>query len=298
MASLSIDKNTYNKAIVDALRSRSFDKFAAASDYYIRTKMYEEAFCKKILTPETITRAECQRSTTHELPCVIKDIAPDAEAVALTFRGEPDHAYVTGNRFEIGFYEISTLEYQKSEKELFTYEMPLTQLLEEVMIKSLAHKEDEGFMKQVDDCVKRTGKDIQVPTFDHKIDKDAIIELRKQLDGDRLETACMLMNVNTYLDLSRFDSDKVDQMSGKLLVDGYREKTILGVPVYVTMKNDIVKHNEVYAFCAPQYLGYFYVLDEPKFWVESKKNILHMQAWEEIGVGFGNSRGMAKLTII
>lgn len=297
MSNLTIDKNSWNKALVDAFRSRSFDKVAAASDYYIRTKMYEEAFSKKILPPQTITRAECQRSVHHELPVVIKDIAPEAEAVALTFRGEADQAYVKGERFEIGFYEIQSIEYVKSEKELFTYEMPLTQILEEVIIKSLAQKEDEGFMKQVDDCVARNNKHVKVPTSDHKIDRDAIIELRKQLDGDRLETACFLMNVNTYLDLSRFESDKVDQMAGKLLIEGYREKTILGVPIYVTMKNDIIKHNEVYAFCAPQYLGFSYILDEPQFWVESEKKMIHMQASEEIGIGFGNSKGMAKLTI-
>lgn len=297
ITNVGYDEKILNKAFIDAARNGDMRKCAAAGELYIRTRMREAPFSRKILPPIEVTKEDCQRSLHHDTLSIMKDIAPNAEAVSLTFRGQPDHEYITGKRFEIGFFKIKSKRYEKDEAELLAYEMPITQLIEEDVVKMMQKEEDKNFMDQVNDIVVHTGKNINITTSDHLIDKNSIIELRKQLDGDELETACMLMSKTTFLDLSRFNSDIVDNMAGDFLINGYKSGTLLGVPVYVTLKEDLVKHNEVYAFAAPEYLGYFYTLGQPKFWVKSEEDIFQFTGWELIGIGFGNIRGMAKLTI-
>ena len=112
-----------------------FSKVASEGQTYIRLRLREAPFSRKILPPQPITREECQRSLNHDTLVVMKDIAPEAEAVSLTFKGLPNHKYIQGDRFEIPFYQIASKIYEKSELELLAYEMPITQLLEEDIVK-------------------------------------------------------------------------------------------------------------------------------------------------------------------
>jgi hypothetical protein len=301
MSKLSYDVDTkyLNQMFTDSLAAGDRVKCAQAGELYIRLRMREAPFCRKILPPQAITKEDCQRSEEHDTLIVMKDIAPEAEAVSLTFRGRPNHKYVQGKRFSIGLYKISSLEYEKAEEELLAYEMPITALLEEDIVKMMQYEEDSNFIHQCEDIVTRTnGKDIQVATSTGKIDKEALISLTNLIDGDELETACFLMSKTTWNDWSGQGSEVFDVGAWDVAKYGYKEETILGRKCYVTLKEDLVPRNVVWAFCSPEYLGYYFTLDEAKFWVDSKADLIHFKGWEYVGCGIGNTRAMARLTIV
>lgn len=292
------DQVYLDQLFTSALRNRNMVKVADAGNLYVKLRMREYPFCRVILPPTPITQADCQRSLTNDTLSVIKDIAPEAEAVSLTFRGKPDHRYITGSRYEIGIHKISSLMYTKEEAELMAYEAPITTLIEEDIVKVMQKEEDAHFIQQCEDIVSRpNGKSIELKTASGKIDKSALTFLTNALDGDELETACFLMAKTTWNDWAAQGSEVFDIGAWDVAKNGYKEGTILGRKCVVTLKEDLVPNNVVWAFASPEYLGHMFTLGDAKFWVDSEAEQIFMKGWEYIGMGFGNTKAIAKLTI-
>lgn len=293
-----VDTKYLNQLFVEAARAKDTTKLAQAGELYIKLRIREAPFCRKILPPVPVTKEDCQRSVDHDTLTIVKDIAPEAEAVSLTFRGRPNQKYIRGKRFEIGLYKIASPMYTKTEAELLAYEMPITALLEEDIVKMMMKEEDKNFINQCEDIVSRPGgKAFNVTTASHKIDKQALNVLTNALDGDELETACFLMSKTTWNDWATQGNEVFDIGAWDVARFGYKETTILGRKCFVTLKEDLVPHNVVWAFTEPQYLGYMFTLDDAKFWVNSEAENIFFKGWEYVGLGFGNTRAMAKLTI-
>lgn len=293
-----VDTKYLNQLFMDAARAKDTTKLAQAGELYIKLRMREAPFCRKILPPVPVTKEDCQRSVDHDTLTIVKDIAPEAEAVSLTFRGRPNNKYIRGKRFEIGLYKIASPMYTKTEAELLAYEMPITALIEEDIVKMMMKEEDKNFIMQCEDIVNRPGgKSFSVATASHKIDKQALNVLTNSLDGDELETSCFLMSKTTWNDWATQGNEVFDTGAWDVARFGYKETTILGRKCFVTLKEDLVPHNVVWAFAAPEYLGYMFTLDDAKFWVNSEAENIYLKGWEYVGLGFGNVRAMAKLTI-
>ena len=293
-----VDTKYLNQLFTAAVKERDHEKLAQAGELYIRLRIREAPFNRKILPPVPVTKEDCQRSLTHDTLVIIKDIAPEAEAVSLTFRGRPNQKYIKGNRFEIGFYKISSPMYTKTEAELLAYEMPITTLMEEDIVKMIMKEEDRNFMLQCRDIVSRPGgKSITVPTATHKIDKQSLTALFNLLDGDELEAATVLMSKTTWNDWASQGHEVFDIGAWDVARFGYKEGTILGRKCIVTLKEDLIPHNEVWCFTAPEYLGFAFILEDAKFWVDSRAEEIFYKGWEYFGSGIGNVRGVALLTI-
>lgn len=293
-----VDTKYLNQLFIDAARAKDNVKLAQAGELYIKLRIREAPFCRKILPPVPVTEADCQRALDHDTLTIVKDIAPEAEAVALTFRGRPNQQYIKGKRFEIGLFKISSPMYTKTEAELLAYEMPITSLIEEDIVKMMMKVEDTNFINQCEDIVSKPGgKKFNVTTASHKIDKEALTVLTNSLDGDELETACFLMSKTTWNDWATQGNEVFDIGAWDVARYGYKEGTLLGRKCFVTLKEDLVPHNVIWAFTDPQYLGYMFTLGDAKFWVNSEAENIFMKGWEYLGIGFGNTRAMAKLTI-
>ena len=59
----------------------------------------------------------------------IVEIEPQSRAMSMSFRGQPKAKYYTGDRFEVGFYEVGSLRYEHTTQELMAYTMPITQII-------------------------------------------------------------------------------------------------------------------------------------------------------------------------
>lgn len=293
-----VDTKYLNQLFSEAVRAKDTTKLAQAGELYLKLRIREAPFSRKILPPVPVTKEDCQRSLSHDTLVIIKDIAPYAEAVSLTFRGRPNQKYIKGQRFEIGFYKISSPMYTKTEAELLAYEMPITALLEEDIVKMMMKEEDTNFIAQCRDIVARPGgKDLAVTTASHKIDKQALNVLFNSLDGDELECGSLLMSKTTWNDWATQGHEVFDVGAWDVAKFGYKEETLVGRKCYVTLKEDLVPHNEIWAFTSPEYLGFAFTLEDAKFWVNSEAENIYFKGWEYLGLGIGNTRAVARLTI-
>jgi len=289
--------STINALFGEALNDPSeITKLAEAGGAFIRQKLRELSFLRKILPPVMVTKQDTQRSTLHDGLTKIVDIEPDSKALPITWRGEPDARYVSGPRYEIGFFTISSELFQKTEQELLSYESPITKIIEENSVKDIQEIEDSKFIEHADAALTISGNTSTVS--DTTVTRNSLAQLVKLIVANRLKLDLLLMTQEDFADVLAFDATDVgDRIASEITVDGYKYNTLLGYKIVTTIKNDIILPGRIYGFAAPQFLGNFFILNQTKFWINKRANLVEWRSWEDIAVGIANVNGVARITL-
>ena len=307
------------------------EKIAEYGGVYIRDRLREVSFARKIVPPEQVTRADCQRSVNHDTLVKIVDIEPESRAMPLTFRGQPTARFIRAPRYEIPFFTISSEKFEKTEQELLAYEMPITKVIEDNSVKDIQEIEDLEFLNHVDACIEalynetwgvvafnRTNVNAGAVTGISKvkgtlalvagpgaddftvrpIQRPDIVELRKLLSSNRLRAEVMLMAEPDFEDVLQWTvEDLGDKIQSETTTDGYKYNLLLGLKFVRTIKTDILTPGNVYIFTSPEFFGKFYILNNTKFYIDKRANLITWQSWEDIGMGFGNISSVRKLEL-
>lgn len=296
----NVDTSMLNELFVQKLGSNEgLEKVAQAGSSFVRQKIREVSFARKILPPEYVTKADLQRSIQHDGLVKIVDKEPDSKAMVVNFRGEADYNYIEGDRFEIPFHMVSSEDFQKTEEELLAYEMPLTDVIERNSVLDIQKVEDENFLKQIDAAITDSGNAV-TGSYDgttSEIPKAKIMELFNQLDANELKAEIMLMDTEMFNRLIVYNSETFGHGAvSEIVTNGYTYPTLFGRKLIVSNKNDLLK-DKIYTFTSPDYLGRFCVLNDIKFWIDKRKNIITFSSWESIGIGIGNTKSAARLDL-
>ena len=297
---MEFSADTINELFLQKLDSKEgLDKVAQTGSAFIRQKLREVSFARKVINPVYVTQADLQRSVNHDGLVKIVDIEPDSKASVVNFRGKPDTDYIAGERYEIPFFAVSSDDFQKTEEELLAYEMPLTEVIEKNSVKDIQAAEDQAFIDKCDAILGTNGQAISESLdSDLSIKKSSFVKLFDVLDGQKLKTDTLLMNSKTYNKLLLYLATTAgDTFGTEVLVNGYTYSTLFGKKLVVTNKTDIVGDNKVYAFTAQEYFGNFFILNDTKFWIQKQKNIVSWAAYETIGMGIGNVNAVARLDL-
>jgi len=116
------------------------------------------------------------------------------------------------------------------------------------------------------------------------------------LDGNELKADVILMNSKTFNKLLLPNATSVgDPVASETVINGYTYASIFGRKVVVTNKVSLVG-DVIYAFAPQEYFGNFYILNDLKFWVDKKRNIITWGCYETIGAGIGNTKSVVKIT--
>jgi len=304
------------------------EKIAEYGGSYIRDRLREVSFARKILPPEQVTRADCQRSVNHDTLVKIVDVEPRSRAMSITFRGQPTARFIRGPKAEIAFFTISSEVFQKTEQELLAYEMPITKIIEENSVKDIQEIEDREFTIHIEAAVQAlqveanvTSKALNRVTIGTTVEfsvrkgelartasgSDAtvrplqrpdLVNLFKLLDGNRLRAERLLMTEVDWDDVLQWTvEDFGDRIQSETTVDGYKYNTLLGRAYIRTIKTDILRPGNIYCFTKPEFFGKFYVLNNTKFYIDKIANLITFQAWEDIGMGLINIAAVRKLEL-
>lgn len=292
----NIDAATFNNLFITRLDTADgIEKAAQAGGAFVRERLRELAFSRAIIPPEYVTKADCQRSVNHDTLVKIVDIEAQSSAAAVNFRGKALDRYIEGDRYELAFYKIESDKFSKSEGELLAYDYPVTKVIEQNSVKDIQTIEDTKFIEAVDAVITSTGKSVNASG---PIDRSALVSGFKQIDGDELTVGCILMNKQDWDDwLVQPATDVGDHLASEVTVNGYKYNTILGHKLVVTIKNAIVPAGTIYLFTEPKYLGNFFILNDTKFYIEKRGDLISWQTWEYIAAGLGNIRACAKIVL-
>ena len=297
----NVSASTINELFLQKLNSEDgLQKVAQEGSAFIRQKLREVSFARKIMNPQYVTKADLQRSVNHDGLVKIVDIEPDSKAMAVNFRGESDWNYVTGDRFEIPFYMISSEDFQKTEEELLAYDMPLTEVIEKNSVLDIQKIEDSKFITAAAAASTAASNDVTGGDDSGKISKSKLKTTFDKLDANSLRSETILMSSTTFNRLFLYDSTTVgDAVGSEMSVNGYTYSTLFGRKLVVTNKVDLLggASEKMYVFAGQDFLGQFNILNDVKFWIEKKKNIISWAAYESIGMGIGNQKAVASLAM-
>jgi hypothetical protein len=307
------------------------DKIAEFGGTYIRDRLREVSFARKIVPPVPVQRTELQRSVNHDTLVKIVDIEPNSAAMALTFRGQPTARFIRGPRYEIPFFTISSEKFEKTEQELLAYEMPITKIIEENSVKDIQAIEDRQFLIYVEAAVQayqldgQTGSSpvsFNVTTLAsggvlavsvvkgegaiaagnddftiYPVLKPDFIKLKQLLHRRFLRAERIVITEPDYDNLSAWTIQDVWNIAAETATEGWKANTVVGLKIIRTIKTNILREGNVYCFTAPEFFGRFYILNQTKFYIDKIANLITWQSWEDIGMGFGNIASVVKLEL-
>lgn len=307
------------------------EKIAEYGGNYIRDRLREVSFARKIVPPQPVTRADCQRSVNHDTLVKIVDIEPKSRAMAITFRGQPRANFIRADRAEIPFFTISSEKFEKVEQELLAYEMPITKVIEDNSVKDIQEIEDREFLIHIEAAVQalqaeangvstapilnatalqggsppvefsvRKGELARASSVDNSValplQRPDVVNLYKMLDGNRLRAEMTLITEVDWDDILQWTvEDFGDRIQSETTVDGYKYNTLLGRAYTRTIKTDLLRPGNLYTFTKPEFFGKFYVLNNTKFYIDKIANMITWQSWEDIALGIVNIAAVRKL---
>jgi hypothetical protein len=284
----TINTQFINQSFLDKIDQGLTKEAGVAMSAFVRQKLREDGFTRKILNPITITAAELDRQTTEE-PTVIVEKEPDSVAANIPFVGRPDIRYFTGTRYAVTFNKVESAEFKKSKFELATYRTDIRTVLQENSVKDLQKQEDLNFYNSVTTIAAANSNTFNIAGG---FTVQTLMNGIKNLIANQLPVGCILMTQQMYADLLKQPATQVgspaasDLMLGRAGLDNF-----FGFKIITTIKNDILPSTQAIVFAPPQYLGQFYLLQDAMVFLKTEADMITFLTYEAVGAGIGNVNG-------
>jgi len=304
--------NDFNSQFNEAFRlgleggTEGIEKVAATTNSYIKKKIRQESFSRKIQPMEKVGKGEVQRDESGDGFYKLVDIEPDSRAVVLNLRAQPNARYVTGERARVNFLAISTERFEKNESELLAYEMPITKILQKNNILDIQHQEDMRFYKLMRAAVADSGLSHNASIGSDPFQRVDLIAGKRLHAGVKLKSTSVLMTEVRYLDVETWDATAVgDSIVTDIVKTGYEHPQLSKMNLQVTNKSDIKLatesssefDDEIWFFTAPEFMGKSYILEDTKFYIDKRGRLIMWESWEDIAQAIINVNAVSRVKI-
>ena len=283
-----------NQAFLDKIDGGLEKEASAAMTAFVRQKLREDGFTRKIMTPQLLTSSDLDRGLDDQ-PRKIVEKEPDSIAADLPLSGRAELRYFKTDRYEVTFSKISSRTFQKSKYELATYATDIRQVLQDNSVKDLQFTEDSNFIAGL--------KSIAAAQHGGIVDANAgfgiksLMEMVNELVKVKQKPAKILMPWNLYLKLYSRPSSVVGSITANEHFNGQDMRQAFGFEIIPTNKLDLMSSDgtiqgDMIAIFAPEsYLGQFYSLQEPTVFLKTEQDMIEFTTYESVGVGIGNTNG-------
>jgi len=284
-------------------------QLSEAGRQYVKTELQEAAFTRAIIPQEPITVADCQRNVNDNSLYLIRDIEPDAAAVAVDNLGEPDGKYVKGERYIIPVINFVTRRFQITVEDLRAYQYKITKRIEDKSVPVLEKLEDTYFLRLAgaslsvaasgsQKAVKHSGSTaLTIEAKDIVNIKNTLASGVNGSDAKRKEVACLLMCQEAF-ETAVFLPGAGDDFGKDRVLHGITSDTLYGTKVVKTIKSDLLPIGHIWAFTTPDFLGHNFALGDPSFEIKSNFGLIEWQTKESIATGIGNALSTCLLALL
>ena len=281
----TINTQFINQSFLDKIDQGMEKEAGAAMSAFVRQKLREDGFTRKILTPVSITASELDRQLSEE-PRVIVEKEPDSVAANLPFLSRAEIRYFTGSRYAVTFQKISSAEFKKSKFELATYRTDIRTILQENSVKDLQEQEDKNFYNN---CLTVATANSNVHTISGGFNVANLNAGIKFLLEKKLPVGCILMTQSMYADLLAQPATQIGSAAASELFRGQASlDNFFGYKIITTNKTDILPTNQALVFAPQEYTGNFFSLQEPTVFLKTEADMIQFQTYEAIGSSLGN----------
>ena len=275
-------------------------KFASESGTsYIRMRVYEEGFARKILPVQTISNDDLSQFVAGENLGVIGEVEPTQElSISVPFDVAAPTTYYWGGRTVVPLFDIKTPRLQHNIKRLATYQMDLRKIKMDLALKSITKQEDWELITLANQAVTASGNTF---AFTGGISRNTVTEMSKIMGKNSLNNGIALTNDSTFRDFMKLGQNAWGGPGAeKMLREGPKalgEPVMAGMKWLSTFKADIVNDNDIWLFTEPDYLGRFLEYQAPTMYVKREEDRITMNANETIGMAIVNTAGVAKVQL-
>lgn len=296
-----------NEAFVEKLTSSNGEMVKEAQDAvndYVRLKMREDGFWRRILPPVTLNNSDLDRQVDTDKPVKVVDKEIDSPAAtSVPFATLPMNRYIRGSRFRVMMDRIMTPKFTKDVDELRTYDMDIRQIVSDNSIKDLLAEEDGKAILTVNTIL--LGPNVILPetgvaqwvTIAGGVTRDTMAEAMKVLPRTprRFNVSTVLINSVTIWDIVKFGRDEIGgELAQEMFKTGFTEREIMGVRYIITIKRDLVPDGTIFLFSVPKTLGKFFVLEDTTMYIDRRAFMLEFFAYESIGSCIANSGAVGR----
>jgi hypothetical protein len=287
----TVNAQFVNQAFLDKLDQGMEKEAGIAMSAFVRRKLREDGFMRKILPMQAITAAELDRQLTEE-PTIICEKEPDSVAATLPFLGRSAIRYWNTPRYPVTFQKIASQDFRKSKFELATYRTDIRTVLQENSIKDMQEQEDLGFYNNI---VAMATQNSNVHSITGFTKANYLAGIKKMIEK-RLPVGCVLMSQSLYTDLLAFPSTEIGSPAASSLFMGQGTlESPFGYKIITTNKTPtgggFFPTNRMIIFTSPQFLGQSYALQDATVFVKAEMDMIQFVAYESIGAGIGNVNG-------
>jgi hypothetical protein len=214
-------------------------KVSRATSDYIRMKLREEGFLRKILPAQTITGDDLTKQVSTDKPSKVVELEPDSPgAMSIPFGEFPTGTYIHGKRWLVTFSRIATPMFNKDVAELHDYDLDIRQVISDNALKDLQAEEDGKFIQTVNSILSNDGMtaDTAIPygpdganivlwkTLSGGLTRENVVEAKKLMmaANARLRPQTALVNQKTALEFEKWTREEVGgDMAQGILVNGW-----------------------------------------------------------------------------
>jgi len=318
-----------NQELIDGLLapkgSEMYKEASEASDEYLRMRLYEDGFFRKILPMRTLTSDELTEQVDTDIPTKVVEKEPNAAAAyTVPFGTMPIGAYIKGPKFRIMFHRIMSRRHRIDIDKLGTYRMDIKKVMENILLKKIQEEEDRKFLSVVtfivtqsspaagghittDPALIRNANGLNANSVNSELaaaqnielgpmDRDSLAELTKALPTTNrsLNPSIALVNNVTVRDVVKLSRDEIGgDLAEEMFKNGFSEQKIMGLDWAVTIKKNLVLTNTIFQFTEPEFMGKNFALRDTTLSTKSEDIWIEFWAWETLGGAIGNSASVA-----
>lgn len=286
-----------NSSFVRKLEEGRTKEAQAEGSAFIRKKLRQESFMRELLPPQLLTDDEINIDEYTDLPKKIVEIEPDSVATYVPFKGTGRRTWFKGPRYAVYFGKVESQHFHKSKFELMTYQNDIRKILTDNSVKDMADQEDERGYESFDAIATMFPGQVISPAGG--LTANNVVEGFKNLVSRKIPVGKMLMTEELYYDALKLPATSIgDDVAGRHYDNGLKdEKSLWGVPVVTTIKNDIVPNNEIWVVAPQNFLGNFFLLQDATLFIEQRADMIEFWSYAAPGIGIGNTSGVTKIVL-
>lgn len=320
LASLPPEENAQLREILidPSSTEADFKKVARAAEADIKTFMRESSFFENIITPKPITNADLIPRKDSELPYRLISLDINTRgAVTVPFGTAKDFSIFTQRRGAVEYHKVQTPIYQKDVNELRTEMYDVRAEISQKLLNDIDTEIDTDAIAALDTIVGdydgnglagfqqhyKAGAtaDDGIPDLASGLSRDALRFMKGVFSNLRIPIGTLLMNTYTADYFATLPRDEIGgdmaQATWKEGLKGIGSNVVSGIPFIITIKNDLVPNNVVYAFAEQDFLGVYDVLEDTTVTIKRVEDFIQMSAQRIIGSTIANLAAVAKFDL-
>jgi len=279
------------------------------STYFIREKVRELGFARKLIEPIFVTAADLDRTVENDQPTIILEKDMEATAYTLPFRGQGESKYWEGEKFLVSFQKVESDRFNKSKFEMMNSKTDYKELLKKRIVEEMYRVEDKTIIQSFNDIITQAENEnpgTQFQQVSGGLTKTNIKILLQMLSKNRMLPPApgpkpkILMTQTLKMELVELGMIEIgDNNVSKYWNDGtVGVAQLFGVPVIDTIKNDIVHDDEMYIIAPQDYFGRFFILQDHTMVIKTEADMINFWSYSAMGLGLLNTKGVAKIQLV